>query len=215
MQSPTSDIDLMVRSSGDVTNLAAAALNRIRELDRDLAVRSFITMNELVSKPFFLTGFSTFLLMMFAGFAIVLAMMGVYGVMSNVVQQRTHEIGIRIALGAESSDVLRMVLGQGMRLAVAGVALGTLSALAMAKLIASFSDLPFNITLIDLPIFILIALLLLAVALMPCLDHWRGARRRSIRWSHCGVNSRHPFFDKRSTPRGAWKWNCHTTIRIA
>src|SRR5262245_27992796 len=118
-------------SSGDVANLAATVRNRIRELDRDLATDSFITMRELVLNSLNLAGVSTFLLMMFAGLAIVLAMVGVYGVMFYVVQQRTHEIGLRRALGAKSSDVLRMVVGQGMRLAVAGVVIGTPAALAM------------------------------------------------------------------------------------
>src|SRR5262249_37294573 len=177
MQSPTSDIDLMVRSSGDVANLAVIVRNRIRELDRDLAVDSFITMDELVSDWSTPTAISMVLLMIFAGLALVLAMVGVYGVMSYMVRQRTHEIGLRRALGAHSSDVLRMVVGQGMRLAVAGVVIGTLSALAIVKLITIFSDTILDVTLADWPIFVLIALLLLAVALMPCLIMaWRATK---------------------------------------
>jgi putative ABC transport system permease protein len=104
-------------------------------------------------------------------------MVGVYGVVSYAVQQRTHEIGLRIALGAQSSDVLRMVVGQGLRLAVAGVVIGPPSALAMAILMAGFSDTFFSVTLDAWPIFVSIPLVLLAVALMPCLIlAWRATK---------------------------------------
>ncbi len=177
MQRPMSDINLIIRSSGDIATLSAAALNRVRELDRDLAVDGFKTMEDLVSHSFALPFISTFMLIIFAGLAIVLAIVGVYGLMSHLVRQRTREIGIRIALGAESSDVWRIIMKQGMSLAAAGVALGTISTLATAKLIASFSDLPFDVTLADSLIFVLIALLLLAAALMPCLiTAWRATK---------------------------------------
>ncbi len=177
LQSPTGTLNLMVRSSGDVSNLWAAVQNRIRELDRDIPVNSINEMSNLVGESVAPRLFSTLLLMMFAGLALLLAMGGVYGVMSYAVQQRTHEIGLRIALGAKSSDVLRMVVGQGLRLAVAGVVIGTFSALAMAKLMKSFSGMLFDVTLDAWPVFVVIPLLLLAVALMPCLIlAWRATK---------------------------------------
>jgi putative ABC transport system permease protein len=177
MQSPRGYMNLMARSSGDVSTLTAAVRSRIHELDRDIPVDGAITMSQLVFDSLARRIFSTLLLMIFAGLALVLAMVGVYGVVSYAVQQRRREIGLRIALGAQSSDVLRMVVGQGMRLAAAGVAIGTPSAIAMAILMTSFSDMPFDVTPTDWPIFVLIPLLLLAVAFMPCLILARRATK--------------------------------------
>jgi putative ABC transport system permease protein len=177
MQSPRGFMNLMVRSSGDVANLTAAVRSRIHELDRDIPVDGVITMRQLVLDSLGTRRFSTLLLAIFAGLALVLAIVGVYGVVSYAVQQRRREIGLRIALGAQSSDVLRMVVGQGMRLAVAGVVIGTPSALAVAKLMTSFSDTLFDVTLADWPVLVSIALLLLAAALMPCLIlAWRATK---------------------------------------
>ena len=177
MQSPRGFMNLMVRSSGDVANLTAAVRSRIHELDRDIPVDGVITMSQLVLDSLATRRFSTLLLAIFAGLALVLAIVGVYGVVSYAVQQRRREIGLRIALGAQSSDVVRMVAGQGMRLAVAGVVIGTPSALAVAKLMTSFSDTLFDVTLADWPVLVSIALLLLAAALMPCLILARRATK--------------------------------------
>src|SRR5499426_305746 len=177
MQSPRGFMNLMVRSSGDVANLTAAVRSRIHELDRDMPVDGVITMSQLVLDSLATRRFSTLLLAIFAGLALVLAIVGVYGVVSYAVQQRRREIGLRIALGAQSSDVLRMVVGQSMRPAVAGVVIGTPSALAVAKLMTSFSDTLFDVTLADWPIFVMIPLLLLAVAVIPCLSLARRATK--------------------------------------
>ncbi len=177
MQNPTGNLNLMARSNGDIAKLWAAIEKRIRELDPDIPANSINMMNALIAESVAPRFLSALLLMMFAGLALVLAMDGVYGVMAYAVQQRTHEIGIRRALGARSSDVLRMVAGQGMKLAVVGVMIGTFSALAMTILMKSFSRLFFYITIEAWPIFVMIPLLLLVVALMPCLIMaWRATR---------------------------------------
>jgi putative ABC transport system permease protein len=177
-QKPYRIMTLMVRASGGDSNVTAAVRRRIRELEKDAPINSVITMSQVVSNSVAPRRFSTLLLAIFAGFALLLAMVGVYGVMSYAVERRTHEIGIRMALGARASDVLRLVIRQGMTLAVVGVAIGTLFAFAMAKLITNFySGMLFGVEPTDWSTYALIALLLLAVALMPCLIPARRATK--------------------------------------
>ena len=106
-----------------------------------------------------------FLLSLFAGLAVLLASVGIYGIMAFSVTQRTHEIGVRIALGARGSDVFRMVLRNGFRLAVIGVALGLAIAFATTRLLSS---LLFGVSTTDPWIFVIDALLLIAVSLVAC-----------------------------------------------
>jgi len=146
-------------------------------LEKDAPIDTVITMSQLVSNSVAPRRFLTLLLAIFAASALLLAMIGVYGVMSYAVERRTHEIGVRMALGARSSDALRLVIGQGMTLAVAGVAIGTLFAFAMAKLITNFSGILFQVEPTDWSTYVLIALLLPAVALMPCLITARRAAK--------------------------------------
>jgi putative ABC transport system permease protein len=102
---------------------------------------------------------------LFAGMAVVLAAVGIYGVISYSVSERTHEIGLRIALGAQKADVLKLVVKQGLVWSLVGVAIGLLSAIALTRLIANFL---FGVTATDPVTFVSIALLLMTVALFAC-----------------------------------------------
>jgi putative ABC transport system permease protein len=177
MQNPYRYMTLVMRAGGDASNVTAAVSRRIRELEKDTPIDTVITMSQLVSNSIAPRRFLTLLLAIFAASALLLAMIGVYGVMSYAVERRTHEIGVRMALGARASDVLRLVIGQGMTLAVAGVAVGTLFAFAMAKLTNNFSGILFQVEPTDWSTYLLIALLLPAVALMPCLITARRAAK--------------------------------------
>jgi predicted permease len=122
-------------------------------------------MNDVISDSLATQRFSMILLNAFAVVALLLASVGIYGVISYLVGQRTHELGIRIALGAQRKDVLRLVLGHGMKMALGGVALGVVSALGLTRLM---SNMLYGVSTTDLPTFLVIALLLTAVALLAC-----------------------------------------------
>jgi len=104
----------------------------------------------------------------FAGLALLLASVGIYGVISYSVSQRVHEIGIRMALGAERREIFRMVIGQGLRLALAGLVIGTAAALILTRLLSSFSHLLYGVSPSDPPTFIGVALLLISVSVWAC-----------------------------------------------
>jgi putative ABC transport system permease protein len=141
------------------------------QIDKEQPVSSFATLDQLVSTSVARQKFSMLLLGVFATVALVLAAVGIYGVLSYAVTQRTHEIGIRMALGAGRRDVLRLVVGQGMLLTGLGVGAGLASALLLTRLMAT---LLFGVSATDPLTFGLIACLLLTIALFAC---WIPAQR--------------------------------------
>ena len=172
-QRNSSKVGLVVRTAGDPLALASTVEPAIHALDKDLPVTSR-SMDQLMGNAIARQRLTLALLAGFALLALLLAGVGIYGVMSYAVAQRTHELGIRLALGAQTSNVLRLVIKHGMGLAGAGVIIGLAVALTLAKLLTSFSALLYGVKATDPTTFALISLLLLAVALLAC---WIPARR--------------------------------------
>jgi putative ABC transport system permease protein len=164
-QVPVRGMTLVVRTVGAPLGVAPPLRSDIWAADRNLAIAQVRTMNELVSSSITQQRFIVLLLGCFAVLALVLAAVGIYGVMSYSVTQRTHEIGIRLALGARNTNVLALVLRSGMMLAVIGAAMGVAGALALTRLM---STLLFGVTPKDASTFVGLSLGLLAVALVAC-----------------------------------------------
>src|SRR5262249_5844686 len=162
---------LVIRSESEPANLTAAVRGVVHELDRDQPVYDVATMEELLSRSTLQRRFNMTLLAVFAALALILAGVGIYGVMAYAVTERRREIGIRMALGAQASDTLKLVISQGMRLTLVGVALGLMGAFALIRLM---KNLLFDVRPADPLTFIVIALLLTSVALLAC---WIPARR--------------------------------------
>jgi putative ABC transport system permease protein len=150
-------------NSTGLSSLAVAIRNQVRAVDPNEPVNRIITMDERLSNSVAGRRFQMLLLGVFAALALVIAAVGIYGVISYAVSQRTHEIGIRMALGAQASDVSRMVIWQGVRLALIGVALGLAAALALTRVM---KNLLYEVSATDPATFALIALLLVGVALI-------------------------------------------------
>jgi len=164
-QRPTPNQTLVVRAAVEPTALVAAVRNEVRALDKDLPLYGIRTMEEYLDESVAARRLNMLLLGVFAGIALVLAAVGIYGVISHSVTERTREIGIRLALGAQTRNVLTMVIGQGMKLALAGVLIGLGAALALTRLMEA---LLFGVSATDSLTFIGIALLLTVVALLAC-----------------------------------------------
>jgi putative ABC transport system permease protein len=160
-----SGMTIVVRTEGEPLDLAAAAQREIQQLDPEQPVSDIRTMEQLLASSVARVRFNTLLLGLFAALALLLAAVGIYGVMSYSVTQRTHEIGIRMALGARTADVLKMIIGQGMRLALAGVVLGLAASLLLTRVMKS---LLYGVTATDPLTFTGVSLLLIAVALAAC-----------------------------------------------
>jgi putative ABC transport system permease protein len=124
-----------------------------------------ITLEQLMGESIMIRKFFMLLLLVFATLALMLAAVGIYGVMSYVASQRTHEIGIRMALGAQASDVLKLIIGNGMVLAMIGVAAGLAGSFALTRLLAG---LLFGVSATDAVTFTVVSLALIAVALFAC-----------------------------------------------
>jgi putative ABC transport system permease protein len=157
--------NLVIRTQGDPTNLAVAVRKEIRAIDQDQPVAAVRTMDTWVNTSVAEQRYRTALLGLFALLALVLASTGIYGVMSYTVNQRTHEIGVRMALGAKRFDVLRMVVRQGMLLVVLGVGIGLVGAFALTRVM---STLLFGVTAKDPVTFVAVAALLTLVAFIAC-----------------------------------------------
>jgi putative ABC transport system permease protein len=154
-----------VRTQSDPAALTQAVKEQIWQVDSQLPITKVQTMNEVAAASFDARRFNMLLLTLFAGLALALAAVGVYGVMSYAVTQRTHEIGIRMALGAQVGNVMRLVMKSGLVIAVAGVAIGLAGAVALTRLMSS---LLFAVEPTDKATFAGVALCLLMIALTAC-----------------------------------------------
>ena len=143
--------------------LAAAVQKEIRALDPEQPIADVRTMKQVIAKSIARPRFNTLLLTIFAGVALVLASVGLYGVMNYSATQRTHEVGIRMALGATRADIMRLVVGNGMLLTLIGIAIGVLASWALTRVMA---NLLFGVTATDLPTFLGVSAVLAAVALV-------------------------------------------------
>ena len=173
-QVPFNQMTMVVRANGDPRSLITAVTREVSSMDRELPVFSVKTMDEYLAASVASPRFNTSLLSIFALVALVLTIVGLYGVMSYSVAQRTNEIGIRMALGAQTRDVLSLVVKQGAKLVLIGLAIGLVGAFALMRVIAS---LLFGVTAKDPLTFAAVAGLLTVVALLACyLPALRAAR---------------------------------------
>ncbi|MBA3439645.1 MAG: FtsX-like permease family protein, partial [Pyrinomonadaceae bacterium] len=175
LQTPDRQMVLVARSAGaDPASLAPAVRGAIKAIDKDQLIWEVRTMRERVAQSVAPRRFTMLLLGCFALVALLLASVGIFGVMSYAVTQRTHEIGIRMALGAQRGDVLKLVVGQGMIPAALGVAVGLAGAFAVTRVMAS---LLYGVSATDSLIFVGVSLLLASVALIACYIPARRATR--------------------------------------
>jgi hypothetical protein len=174
---------LVVRSTRDVTALALPVQKEIAALDSDLPVSDVLTMEQVIGKSASGARFDAVLVLLFAVLALILAAVGLYGLLSYLVTQRTSEIGIRVALGARRPAVLQMMLLDGLRPTVIGLLLGLMGGAISSQLIRSVL---FGVRPLDLTIFVLVALVVLAVALAASFfPSWRASRLDPVAALHC------------------------------
>jgi putative ABC transport system permease protein len=165
---------LVLRTTSDPMAMVAAVRDEVQAIDKELPLFSVKSMQQRVDESLAERRFTWFLLGAFAALALALAAVGIYGVMSYSVTQRTHEIGIRMALGAKPNDVLKLVIRQGMILALTGVAVGLVASFALTRLIAS---LLYGVSATDAATFALLSVLLAGVALGACFVPARRATK--------------------------------------
>jgi len=158
-------VAVVLRTQGDPAAIMAPVRRAVQELDPREIIYGVETLDEVLSNSFAARRLSMILLGIFAALALVLSCVGIYGVISYVVGQRTHEIGVRVALGAQRNDVLRLILGQGVRMALMGVGIGLLAALTLTRLM---SRMLFGVSPTDPLTFAGVAILLCGVALVAC-----------------------------------------------
>lgn len=162
-QAPEQGMDLVVRTSS--ANMAAGLRDRIKQVDPEQYVPTIEPLTELLSASLARRRFDTLLTGLTAGLALLLAMVGIFGVTSHAVTQRTREIGVRMALGAQPRDVLRLVLGRGLRLTLYGIGVGLVAALALTRVLGTML---YGVTATDPLTFIAVSLGLILVALLAC-----------------------------------------------
>jgi len=167
-------MDLVVKTTVEPESLVAAIRREVQTIDKDQPLANVATLEALMDEPLAPRRFSLLLLGLFALVALLLAIIGIYGVMSYAVVQRTREIGIRMALGAASSDIFKQIVGHALRLTSAGIMIGLFAAALLTRLMAS---LLYNVSAIHLPTFLLTALLLACVALLASYLPARRAAR--------------------------------------
>jgi putative ABC transport system permease protein len=156
---------VILKAAGDPNQLIGAVRQQVKAIDSDQPIYNVRTMDQIRAESVAPERLNLTLLSIFAGIALVLAVVGIYGVMSYSVTQRTHEIGIRMAVGAQPWDVFRMVIGQGMMLALIGIVVGLIGAFGLTRLMATML---FGVEPTDPATFAAIALLLILVALVAC-----------------------------------------------
>jgi putative ABC transport system permease protein len=164
-QDSFSEMFFVVRTQIEPASLAASMRDAVQDIDRSQPITEVRTLQNVVSESVTQQRFNLTLLVMFGGLALLLSAAGIYGVTSYTVTQRTHEIGIRMALGAKDDDVLRLIMRQGMRPALIGLAIGIGAALGLTRLMES---LLFGVTATDPMTFMTLSLLLMTVALLAC-----------------------------------------------
>ena len=171
---PVFQLSVVLRTSGDPRLQAAALRSAVREIDPNQPVVKIRTMEENMATSVTEPRFRTWLIGIFAALALVLAAVGIYGVMSYSVNQRTNEMGIRVTLGAQPNDVFRIVVGEGLRLALIGVGVGLIGALAATRVLRTFL---YGVSAIDPVTFAVTAALLTLVAVAACYFPARRATR--------------------------------------
>jgi putative ABC transport system permease protein len=170
-QDSWSSLTMIVRTAGDPAAATTAVRQAFRSVDKETPISNVQTLQKVLADSTARQRFGAWLLGLFAALALSLAGVGIYGVMSYSVTQRTQEIGVRMALGAGTGDVLKLVLRRGLTLTLPGIALGLLAAFALTRLMKS---LLFSVSATDPLTFAVIALMLTVVALVAC---WIPARR--------------------------------------
>jgi predicted permease len=173
-QYPLPAIHMLLRTANDPASLIAEARRVIHDVNPDIAINDIQPMDEVIADALWQRRLWGVLMALFAGVALLLAAVGLYGVMSYLVSQRTREIGVSVALGARPLDIHRLIVGQGLKLVGLGVALGLLGAAAVSRLMTS---LLFGVTAYDVPTFGGVALLLTIVALAACVIPARRAAK--------------------------------------
>ncbi|MFZ0731366.1 MAG: ABC transporter permease [Candidatus Sulfotelmatobacter sp.] len=173
-QAPLYGGEVVVRSSLSASSVAAGIRQAVSSIDKNLPVTDIESLNDALGKSISQERFRTFLLASFSAIALVLAAIGIFGVISYSASQRTHEIGIRMALGADRRDVLRLILGQGTKLALFGLGIGIVAAFLLTRLMSS---LLYSVSATDPVTFASVTVILLSVALAACYIPARRAMR--------------------------------------